>query len=162
MQLLILILISEPVGRLSAGIDQGVGAQRPFDEVEHIERRCSAANRRRCARIDPGAKEPRAPASGPNVRAKPFGSFLASEKGTRRKGETASRNPQKNGYNPNPQTAWSAQRPPRQQKNLKAENAQPSPATLPPTAPAQHLKPHCHAWPTTTDPHSREYSSHCD
>jgi hypothetical protein len=26
----------------------GVGAQRPFDEVEHIERRCSEANRRRC------------------------------------------------------------------------------------------------------------------
>ena len=69
------------VGRLSGGIDPGVGAQRPFGEAKHSERRCSEANRRRCARIDPGAKEPRAPASGPHVGASVFCLlFLAFEK----------------------------------------------------------------------------------
>ena len=94
----LLILTHRPVGRLSGGIDPGVGAKRPFDEVEHIERRCSEANRRRCARIDTGAKEPRALASGPNVRAQTFGSFGAFAKGTRCKSETASGNTRRNGY----------------------------------------------------------------
>ncbi|MET0845100.1 MAG: hypothetical protein ABWY46_02795, partial [Pseudomonas sp.] len=35
---------------------------------------------------------------GLDVGAKPFGSFLAFEKGTRRKGETASRRYRRNGY----------------------------------------------------------------
>ncbi len=111
--ILILILILEPVGRLSGGIDPGVGAQRPYDAVVHSECRCSEANRSRCARIDPAAKEPRAPASGPNVRAKRFGYFWASAKVTRRKGGTARSNTRSNGYAPKPPTAWSAQRPPR-------------------------------------------------
>ena len=109
----LLILTHRPVGRLSGGIDPGVGAKRPFDEVEHIERRCSEANRRRCARIDPGAKEPRALASGPNVRAQTFGSFGAFAKGTRCKSETASGNTRSNGYTPKTPRTWSAQRPPR-------------------------------------------------
>ena len=37
-----------PFGRLSGGVYPGVGAQRPFGEAKHIERRCSEANRRRC------------------------------------------------------------------------------------------------------------------
>jgi len=71
-----------------------VGAQRPFGEAKHSERRCSEANRRRCARIDPGAKEPRAPASGPHAGASLLGYFFLGrhsgrlEKVTRRKGGT--------------------------------------------------------------------------
>jgi len=38
------------------------------------------------------------PSEGPNVGAKPFGSFLAFEKGTRRKGETISRHYRSDGY----------------------------------------------------------------
>ncbi len=109
----LLILTHRPVGRLSGGIDPGVGAQRPFGEAKCIERRCSEANRRRCARIDPGAKEPRALASGPNVRAQTFGSFGAFAKGTRCKSETASGNTRSNGYTPKTPRTWSAQRPPR-------------------------------------------------
>ena len=117
------LLILEPVGRLSGGIDPGVGAQRPSGAARHSGRRCSGANRSRCARIDPGAKEPRAPASGPNVRAKTFWFLLGRlPKGTRRKGETASRNTQKNGYSPKTPKAWSAQRPPRPKKNPTTEN----------------------------------------
>ena len=88
------------IGRLSGGIDPGVGAQRPFGEAKCIERRCSEANRRRCPRIDPGAKEPRALASGPNVGAQTFGSFGAFAKGTRCKSETVSRSNRRNGYSP--------------------------------------------------------------
>ncbi len=76
-----------------------MGAQRPFGAAKHSERRCSEANRRRCARIDHGAKEPRALASGPNVRAKPFGlPFRRLEKVTRRKGGTLSGRYCRNGY----------------------------------------------------------------
>jgi hypothetical protein len=83
-----------------------VGAQRPFGAAKHSERRCSEANRRRCARIDPGAKEPRAPASGPHVGASLFGYFFLGrhsgrlEKVTRRKGETLSGRYRSNGYVP--------------------------------------------------------------
>jgi len=73
-----------------------VGAQRPFGEAKCIERRCSEANRRRCPRMNPATKEPE-PKRGPNAGAKPFGYFGAFAKVTRRKGETASRNPQSNG-----------------------------------------------------------------
>ena len=90
-----------PVGRLRGGIHPGGRRAAPFDEVEHIERRCSAANRKRCARMDPGAKEPRAPASGPNVGAKPFGlPFRRLEKVTRRKGGTLRSRYHSNGYVP--------------------------------------------------------------
>ncbi|VVO68544.1 hypothetical protein PS898_01167 [Pseudomonas fluorescens] len=150
-----------PVGRLRGGIHPGGRRAAPFDEVEHIERRCSAANRKRCARMDPGAKEPRAPASGPNVGAKPFGlPFRRLEKVTRRKGGTLCRHHKKNGYSP--QRPQHGRPKGRQVKSVKAENAQPSPATHSPTAPAQYSKPHSHASQSTTDPHSREYSSHCD
>ncbi|MFP6833185.1 MAG: hypothetical protein VB998_15205, partial [Pseudomonas sp.] len=40
----------------------------------------------------------------PYAGAKPFGSFLAFEKGTRCKSETASGRTRKNGYAPKPQT----------------------------------------------------------
>ncbi len=115
---MILILIWEPVGRLSGGIDPGVGAQRPSGAARHSGRRCSEANRSRCARIDPGAKEPRASASGPNVRAKTFWllwagpAFRRLPKVTRRKGGTVISDTKKNGYSPQPPKAWSAQRPP--------------------------------------------------
>ena len=77
-----------------------MGAQRPFGAAKCIERRCSEANRRRCARMNSGAKEPRALASGPNVGAQTFGSFGAFAKGTRCKSETASGNARRNGYAP--------------------------------------------------------------
>ncbi len=149
-----------PVGRLRGGIHPGDWRVAPFDEVGHIERRCSAANRKRCPRMDPGTKEPRAPASGPNVGAQTFGSFGAFAKGTRCKSETASRNTQKNGYSPQPPQHGRPKG--RQVKSVKAENAQPSRATHSPTAPAQYSKPHSHASQSTTDRHSHEYSSHCD
>ena len=50
--------------------------------------------------MNPAAKEPE-PKRGPNAGAQPFGYFLASEKVTRRKGETASRSTRSNGYSPN-------------------------------------------------------------
>ena len=70
------LLIFCPFGRLRYGIDPGVGAQRPYDAVVHSGRRCSEANRSRCARIGPVTKVPRAPASGSYAGAKPFAYFL--------------------------------------------------------------------------------------
>jgi hypothetical protein len=79
----------------------GGGRAAPFGAAKCIERRCSEANRRRCPRMKPGAKEPRAPASGPNVRVKPFGlPFRRLEKVTRRKGGTLSSRYRSNGYTP--------------------------------------------------------------
>jgi hypothetical protein len=76
----------------------GGGRAAPFGAAKCIERRCSEANRRRCPRMKPGAKEPRAPASGPNVRTKPFGlPFRRLEKVTRRKGGTLSGRYRSNG-----------------------------------------------------------------
>ncbi len=98
--LLLWLLIFCPFGRLRYGIDPGVGAQRPYDAVVHSGRRCSEANRSRCARIGPVTKVPRAPASGPYAGAKPFGSFLAFEKGTRCKSETIRSRYRSNGYTP--------------------------------------------------------------
>ncbi len=70
-------------------------------------------------RINPGAKEPQAPASGPNVRVKRFGYFWASAKVTRRKGETLSSRYRSNGYSQNTPPAWSARRPPRPPRQKK-------------------------------------------
>ncbi|AWY40191.1 hypothetical protein DKY63_09910 [Pseudomonas putida] len=55
--LLILILIC-PVGRPSGGVHPGGRRVAPCGEAAHIERRCSAANRRRCPRMNTGAREP--------------------------------------------------------------------------------------------------------
>jgi hypothetical protein len=51
------LLIFCPFGRPSEGVHPGVRRAAPFDEVEHIERRCSEANRRRCPRMDTVARE---------------------------------------------------------------------------------------------------------
>jgi hypothetical protein len=111
-------LIFCPFGRLRYGIDPGVGAQRPYDAVVHSGRRCSEANRSRCARIGPVTKVPRALASGPYAGAKPFGlPFWRLKKVTRCKSETASGNTRSNGYTPKTSRARSAQRPPRPPKN---------------------------------------------
>ncbi|MEB2654760.1 hypothetical protein SOP89_25655, partial [Pseudomonas siliginis] len=60
-------------------------------------RRCSEANRSRCARIDPAAKEPE-PARAER-RSKPFWLlFRRLEKVTRRKGGTISSRYRSNGY----------------------------------------------------------------
>ncbi len=112
-----------PFGRLSGGVYPGVGAQRPFGAAKHIERRCSEANRRRCARMNPVTKEPE-PRRGPNAGAQRFGYFLAFEKVTRCKSGTASGNTQKNGYSQRTPKAWSAQRPPRHKKKRATEVAQ--------------------------------------
>ncbi len=101
-----------PFGRLSGGVYPGVGAQRPFGEAKHIERRCSEANRRRCPRMNPVTKEPE-PRRGPNAGAQRFGYFLAFEKVTRCKSGTASGSTQNNGYSQRTTRAWSARRPPR-------------------------------------------------
>ncbi len=54
--------------------------------------------------MNPATKEPE-PKRGPYAGAKPFGYFSASGKVTRRKGETASRHTQTNGYAHNPKKA---------------------------------------------------------
>ena len=102
-----------------------MGAQRPFGAAKHSERRCSEANRRRCPRMNPVAKEPE-PKRGPNVRVKPFGlPFRRLEKVTRRKGGTVISNTRRNGSTPRTPRTWSAQRPPRQKKRATevAQNA---------------------------------------
>ena len=99
-----------------------MGAQRPYDAVVHSECRCSEANRSRCARIDPAAKEPE-PARAER-RSKPFGlPFWRLKKVTRRKGGTVISNTRKNGYSPRTPGAWSAQRPPRHKKKGATEVA---------------------------------------
>jgi hypothetical protein len=102
---LLLILTHQPVGRLSGGIDPGVGAQRPFGTAKHSERRCSEANRRRCPpgsipeRRNPSLSEGRT--SGQSVLVT-FGwaGIPASAKVTRRKGGTLTSHHHNNGYSP--------------------------------------------------------------
>ncbi len=65
--------------------------------------------------MNPATKEPE-PKRGPYAGAQRFGYFWASAKVTRRKGETATRNPRSNGYTPKPPRTWSAQRPPSQSR----------------------------------------------
>ncbi len=59
------------------------------------------------------------PSEGPNAGAQTFGSFGAFAKGTRRKGETASRSTRRNGYERNKTGTWSAQRPPSPNQSRK-------------------------------------------
>ncbi|AWY39916.1 hypothetical protein DKY63_08395 [Pseudomonas putida] len=58
--LLWLLILICPVGRPSGGVHPGGGRAAPCGEAAHIERRCSAANRRRCPRMNTGARECRA------------------------------------------------------------------------------------------------------
>ena len=100
-----------------------MGAQRPSGAARHSGRRCSEANRSRCARIDPAAKEPE-PARAER-RSKPFWVlFRRLEKVPRRKGETASRRSETSGYSPKPTRAWSAHRPPRPKKKGQPKSPQ--------------------------------------
>ncbi|AWY38933.1 hypothetical protein DKY63_03000 [Pseudomonas putida] len=55
---LLILILTCPVGRPSGGVHPGVRRVAPCDAVAHIERRCSAANRRRCPRMNTGAREP--------------------------------------------------------------------------------------------------------
>ncbi|TWD45650.1 hypothetical protein FBY12_4408 [Pseudomonas sp. SJZ131] len=63
-RLQLLILPCCPFGRLSGGVDLGVGAKRRSTESNASRGGRSEADRRRCPQIDPGAKEPRAQARG--------------------------------------------------------------------------------------------------
>jgi hypothetical protein len=60
LQLLILILIRPPPRQAEWRRSSGGGRVAPFGAAEHIERRSSEADRRRCPRMNAGAKEPRA------------------------------------------------------------------------------------------------------
>jgi len=59
-----LILPCCPFGRLSGGVDLGVGAKRRLAKPNASRGGRSEADRRRCPQIDPGTKEPRAQARG--------------------------------------------------------------------------------------------------
>jgi hypothetical protein len=50
-------LIFSPFGRPSVGVHPGIRRVAPCGVAAHIERRCSAANRRRCPRMDTVARE---------------------------------------------------------------------------------------------------------
>ncbi len=55
-----LLILTCPVGRPSGGVHPGGRRAAPCGEAAHIERRCSEANRRRCPRMNTGARECRA------------------------------------------------------------------------------------------------------
>ncbi|MNC35729.1 hypothetical protein D3C75_842230 [compost metagenome] len=59
-RLQLLILIHPPPRKAEWRRSSGGGRVAPFGEAEHIERRSSEADRRRCPRMNAGAKEPRA------------------------------------------------------------------------------------------------------
>ncbi len=89
-----LLLILEPVGRLSGRDSYG----------ESIERRCSEANRRRCPRMNPKRRNP-SPSEGRTSGHRPlvtlgWAGTPAFAKVTRRKGGTIIRNTRKTGYSP--------------------------------------------------------------
>ncbi len=100
--ILLRLLIFCPFGRPSEGVHPGVRRVAPCGEAASIERRCSAANRRRCPPDGHRSEGTLSLSEVPYAGAKPFGSFLAFEKGTRCKSETASGNTRSNGYTPNP------------------------------------------------------------
>ena len=72
----------------------------PFDAVEPIACRCSEANRRAMPPDECRSEGTPSLSEGPDAWGEPFGSFLAFEKGTRRKGETLSGRYRRNGYVP--------------------------------------------------------------
>jgi len=63
-RLQLLILIHPPPREAEWRCSSGGGRAAPFGAAEHIERRSSEADRRRCPRMNAGAKEPRALARG--------------------------------------------------------------------------------------------------
>ncbi|VVP52931.1 hypothetical protein PS900_05505 [Pseudomonas fluorescens] len=63
-RLQLLILIHPPPRQAEWRRSSGGGRVAPFGEAEHIERRSSEADRRRCPRMNAAAKEPRALARG--------------------------------------------------------------------------------------------------
>ncbi len=63
-RLQLLILIHPPPRQAERRRSSGGGRAAPFGAAEHIERRSSEADRRRCPRMNAGAKEPRAQARG--------------------------------------------------------------------------------------------------
>ena len=63
-RLQLLILIHPPPRQAEWRCSSGDGRAAPFGAAEHIERRSSEADRRRCPRMNAGAKEPRALARG--------------------------------------------------------------------------------------------------
>ncbi len=99
----LLILICRPLRKAERRGSSGGGRAAPFGAAKHIGRRCSEANRSRCPRMNPGAKEPRASARGRTPGPSLFGYFFLGrhsgrlKKVTRRKGGTASRHTRRNG-----------------------------------------------------------------
>ncbi len=94
-----LLLILEPVGRLSGGIDPGWERSDRLAQPNTARGGAAKQTVGAAPRIDPGAKEPE-PQRGPNVRAKRFGYFWASAKVTRRKGGTLTSHTRSNGSTP--------------------------------------------------------------
>jgi len=99
--ILILILIHPPPRQAEWRCSSGDGRVAPFDAVEPIACRSSAADRRAMPPDEYRSEGTPSLGEGPDVRGETFGSFGsfgAFAKGTRRKGETISRRYQKNGY----------------------------------------------------------------
>jgi len=78
-----------------------VGAQRPFGEAKHIERRCSEANRRRCPPDESRNEGTPSFSERAGRRSKPFFAYFFEafvKKVSRRKGETLGGLDRSNGY----------------------------------------------------------------
>jgi hypothetical protein len=75
-RLQLLILIHPPPRQAEWRCSSGGGRAAPFGAAEHIERRSSEADRRRCPRMNAGAKEPRALARGRTFGASAFFAYF--------------------------------------------------------------------------------------
>jgi hypothetical protein len=93
-----LLLIFRPFGRPSVGVHQGVRRVAPCGEAAHIERRSSRSRPEAMPPDGHRSEGTRSLSEAPYAGAKPFGSFLAFEKGTRCKSETIISRYRSNGY----------------------------------------------------------------
>ena len=93
------LLIHPPPRQAEWRCSSGDWRAAPFDAVEHIAGRCSEANRRAMPPDECRSEGTPSLSEGPYVRGETFWFLLCRlTKGTRRKGETASRRDRSNGY----------------------------------------------------------------
>jgi hypothetical protein len=118
-----------PFGRLSGGVHPGSGAQRRSTQSNTLHVGAAKPTGGQCPRMDTGAKVRRALARGRTFGAKTFASFGAFAKGSRRKGETASRHYRRNGYVHNHQEHG---RPKGRQVKSTCPNPEHTPRNIPP------------------------------
>jgi len=112
-RLQLLILIHPPPRQAEWRRSSGDGRAAPFDAVEPIACRSSAADRRAMPPDECRSEGTPSPGEGPDVRGETFWFLLCRlTKGTRRKGETPSRRYQKTGYVHSQQPLLSSSPPP--------------------------------------------------